>query len=50
MLGFFYNLNLQFPGCLLNAENKSKISSICFLKRVDKTWSFKTSKEDQKEC
>ena len=35
---------------LLNAENKLKISSICFLKRVDKTWSFKMNKQDQKEC
>jgi len=26
MLGFFYNLNLQFPGYLLNAKNKLQIT------------------------
>ena len=26
MLGFFYKLNLQLPGCLLNAKNKQQIT------------------------
>lgn len=30
----------------LNAENRSKISNTCFLKRADKTWSSRTNKVD----